>query len=118
MLPGEDKSGEFADAFAAFDGAVEIGRAVAFAAEAGAGDVEVFGFEFGGLHAAAVVLHDDGGISEDGRHGDVDLGGLDVPCVVHEFLQGLLAVGVAFAKHMGEFRIDAEVDGFLHGACG
>ena len=113
-LAGEDESGEFTDAFAAFDGAVEIGRAVAFSAKARAGDVEVFGFEFGGLHAAAVVLHDDGGFGEDIRDGDLDLGGLGVPCVVHEFLQRLFTRRVVLAEDMGELGIDAEVGCFLH----
>ena len=78
-------------------------------AESGAGDVEAFGFEFGGLHAAAVVLHDVGGVGEDVRDGDMDFGGLGIPGVVHEFLECLFARRVAPAKDVGEFRIDAEV---------
>ena len=94
---------------------VRIRRAVPFAAEAGAGDVEIFGFEFGGLHAAAVVLHDDGSIGEDVRDGDVDFRGLRVPCVIHEFLQSFFAGGEVLTQNMREPGIDAEVDGFLHG---
>ena len=75
----------------------------------------VFGFEFGGLHAAAVVLHNDGGVSEDIRHGDVDCGGLGVPGVIHEFLQRLFTLRVALTQHVGELGIDSEVGGFLHG---
>ncbi len=59
-LTGQYEFGELADAFAALHGAVQVGCAVAFATLAGAGDVEVFCLDLGGLHAAAIVLNDDG----------------------------------------------------------
>ena len=111
---GEDESCEFADAFAAFDEAIEVRGALAFAAVARAGDVEVFGFEFGGLHAAAVVLHDDGGFGENIRDGNKHLSRLGVPSVVDEFFQRLLARRVVLAENLRQLRVNAEMRRFLH----
>ena len=44
----------------------------------------------------------------------MDLGGLSVRGVVHEFLQRLFTRRVADTQHVGELGIDAEVGGFLH----
>ena len=81
---GEDQAGEFADAAPAFDDAQEVGCALAFAAETGAGDVQVIGAEFLLLHPAAVVGDNDGGVGEDSGQSDLDLGGFGVPRVINE----------------------------------
>lgn len=112
---GEDQAGELADAAPAFDDAQEVGRALAFAAEAGTGDVQVVAAEFLLFHPAAVVSNDDGGVGEDVGQGDVDLGGFSVPGVVNEFAQGTFAGGVALAQDGGEAGINAERGGGGHG---
>lgn len=89
-------------------------RAVAFATEARTGDVEIFRLDLGGLHAAAVILHCNGGFGEDVRHGDMNLGGLGIPSIIDQLLQRLFAGGVVLSQDMGELRIGSKVGSSGH----